>query len=181
MEVGDPKCGKQGGGDRDRGADLALYLEVVEGEAAIRSRANMVLAQLTRLAVASRELPSNTKPFADRFEDVAALQTYLVPRIERMLVGLGRPCVGGSRAATMVLRRVAVGNAEFGFAMLGDERRLACALAAGTQVPSPRFAMACRTLRLALGQLGSEGGAALLDLPRLTACGATDVRNRDAS
>ncbi len=118
-------------------------------------------AQLTMLAIAVPELPIGVKPFGDGFADVPALGAHLMLRIERILVVVGHPghkSVGSaSHTAVAALRRVAIGNAEFGFALLSTDAALVAALAIGSAMPSRRFALGCRTLRIALGAVADLG------------------------
>ncbi|MBA3461694.1 MAG: hypothetical protein H0T46_17150 [Deltaproteobacteria bacterium] len=136
-------------------------LDATAREAMLLSRANIVLAQLTMLTIAAPELPIGGKPFGDGFAGVPALCAHLMPRIERILVGLGHlghTSVGSaSYTAVAALRRVAIGNAEFGFALLSADAALVDALAIGSAMPSRRFALGCRTLRIALGAVADLG------------------------
>lgn len=133
-------------------------LDATAREARLVSRANIVLAQLTMLAITVPELPLGLKPFGDTFAGVPALCAHLVPRIERILIGLRHTSTGiASYAAVAALRRVTIGNAEFGLGLLSADNALVEALAIGSAMPSPRFALGCRTLRIALGAVADLG------------------------
>ncbi len=140
-------------------------------ETIVHTRIFVVLAQLSMLADAVRDLPPGSQPFGDRFESVEALHASLVGRIGRIFNGLRRECEdiaagSGSREGRVALLRVVFGKAESGFVALGRDPQLTNALVAGTRMPVRRFAVACRTLLLALGE---ARGFAADDVPELPA------------
>jgi hypothetical protein len=121
----------------------------------MQTRTLVVLAELSMLSGAAREMPPDARLFGDAFPSVEALRAYVVRGVERVMAGLERErhlvrSITSIEART-ALEQVAFGNAECGFLMLGRDERLVRALRSGARVPSLRFALACRTLLLTLG------------------------------
>lgn len=142
-------------------------------EANVRTRIIVVLAQLSTLADAATELPRGISPFGGRFETVAALQAYVVSRVEEVVRTLRRECSDAlqirSRPRRLALQRLAVGKAECSLIAIGRDPELVFALGKGAEVVAVRFGTCCRMLMLAFG------GAVTPDLARLARASRQDL------
>lgn len=132
-----------------------------------RIRTMALIARLSMLADAAKELAPDIRPFGDSFESVTALQAHVLARLRRILHGLRREILEANALAVprgrTTLRHVALGKAAFGLSAIGAEHRVADALAEGARVRCLQFAIACQTLRLAL----RDSQSAAPDVPEL--------------
>lgn len=138
----------------------------------IRTRTMVLIAQITMLERAAKEITPGVRPLGDSCESVSALQAYVLKRLTRVLRGLHRDMLDADAAASpagrATLQHVAIGKAACGFAAIGADPHVAEALAIGSRVPCLRFSIACQSLRLALGD-AFPTPADVPDLPNLVA------------
>lgn len=126
---------------------------IEEVERVLRTRAAVVMVQLDELRAAEPECDASS--VTGRIRSVGDLDRALVERIGRINACLARvrreiDASGPGRIHQQALYRVALGNAEYGYAALGTDPDVRAFLRVGAASGSRRFRLACRMITCVL-------------------------------